>query len=75
VGDPEALYKIAQAYAVLGDKQSALRVLRCSIDNGFFPYSYFKADPLLANLHGDDRFVRLLTLARIRHEQFATRFF
>ena len=28
VGDPEATYKIAQAYSILGDKVSALRVLR-----------------------------------------------
>src|SRR5205807_5194301 len=40
VGDPEAIYKIAQAYAELGDKGSALRVLRRSIEGGFFPYPY-----------------------------------
>src|SRR5580700_1384834 len=31
VGDPEAMYKISQAYSVLGDKTSALRVLLRSI--------------------------------------------
>jgi tetratricopeptide (TPR) repeat protein len=36
VGDPEAVYKIAQAYAVLGDKVSALRALRRSVESGFF---------------------------------------
>jgi hypothetical protein len=35
VGDPEAAYKIAQADAVLGDKVSALRVFKRSIDSGF----------------------------------------
>jgi hypothetical protein len=35
VGDPEAEYKIAQAYAVLGGKTSALRALRHSVDSGF----------------------------------------
>lgn len=48
--DPEAVYKIAQAYAVLGDKASALRVMRHSIENGFFPYSYLLTDPLLENV-------------------------
>ena len=32
VGDSEAMYKLAEAYAALGDKQSALRMLRHSID-------------------------------------------
>jgi hypothetical protein len=36
VGDPEATYKIAQAYAVLGDKISAMRVLRTTVQSGFF---------------------------------------
>jgi TolB-like protein len=35
VGDPEAAYKIAQAYAVLGDRTSALRLLRASVEAGF----------------------------------------
>jgi hypothetical protein len=46
VVDPEAMYKIAQAYASLRDKASALRVLRHSIDNGFFTYPYFATDSL-----------------------------
>jgi hypothetical protein len=37
VGDPEATYKIAQAYAMLGDKASALRVFKHSIESEFFP--------------------------------------
>ena len=36
VGDPEAVYKIAQAYAVLGDKATALRALHRSVESGFF---------------------------------------
>src|SRR5215472_4899202 len=40
VGDPEGAYKIAQAYSVLGDPGAALRVLRGSVEGGFFPYPY-----------------------------------
>jgi hypothetical protein len=40
VMDPEAIYKVAQAYATLDDKTSALRVLSRSVENGFFPYPY-----------------------------------
>jgi DNA-binding winged helix-turn-helix (wHTH) protein/TolB-like protein len=75
VGDPEATYKIAQAYAVLGDKISALRVLERSIKNGFFPYPYLAADPLLDNLRTEAQFTNLIQTARQRHESFKRRFF
>jgi DNA-binding winged helix-turn-helix (wHTH) protein/TolB-like protein len=75
VGDPEASYKIAQAYAVLGDKAAALRVLRHSIDSGFFSYPYFLTDPLLDNLRNEPEFIRLVNAARQRHQAFVTAFF
>jgi DNA-binding winged helix-turn-helix (wHTH) protein/TolB-like protein len=75
VGDPEALYKIAQAYASLGDKSSALRVLKHSIDNGFFPYPYIVSDSLLASVHDEGGFPELAEAARRRHEAFKTALF
>lgn len=75
VGDPEAIYKIAQAYAVLGDKASALRVLRRSIENGFFSFPYLAADPLLDSLRQESEFTQLMALARERHEAFKRMFF
>jgi tetratricopeptide (TPR) repeat protein len=75
VGDPEATYKIAQAYAVLGEKRSALRVLKQSIESGFFPYPYFETDPLLNNLRHEPGFDRLMNAARQRHMAFAAAFF
>jgi DNA-binding winged helix-turn-helix (wHTH) protein/TolB-like protein len=75
VGDPEATYKIAQAYAMLGDKESALRMLGYSIDNGFFSYPYFQTDPLLDTLRQEPRFARLMNTARTRHEAFRGAFF
>jgi DNA-binding winged helix-turn-helix (wHTH) protein/TolB-like protein len=75
VGDPEAMYKIAQGYAVLGDKISALRVLRYSIDHGFFAYPYIVADPLLETLKTENEFAQLTALARQRHEAFKLKFF
>jgi tetratricopeptide (TPR) repeat protein len=75
VRDPEATYKIAQAYAALGDKASALRVLRSSIKSGFFCYPYFATDPLLDSLRHEAGFTRLITTARQRHEGFKRRFF
>ncbi len=38
VSDAEGIDKVSQAYAVLGDDRSSLRVLREAIDGGFFCY-------------------------------------
>lgn len=73
--DPEAIYKVAQAYAVIGDRTSALRVLHHSIENGFFPYPYLVNDPLLDSLRTEAEFSELLNVARQRHEKFKETFF
>jgi len=75
VSDAEGIYKVAQAYAVLGDKVSALHMLRHSIGGGFFCYPYFERDPLLQSLRGEPEFQELMNLALHRHEQFKTAFF
>jgi serine/threonine protein kinase/TolB-like protein len=75
VRDAESLYKVAQAYAVLDEKYSALRVLRQTIEGGFFCYSYMLSDPLMRSLHKEAEFQMLMNQARQRHEQFKTRFF
>jgi len=75
VGDPEAAYKIAQGYAVLGDRASALRVFKRSVESGFFPYPYLLTDPLLDSLRNEPEFVRLVSVARQRQEAFASTFF
>jgi DNA-binding winged helix-turn-helix (wHTH) protein/TolB-like protein len=75
VEDPEAAYKIAQAYAVLGDRPSALRVFKRAIDGGFFPYPYLLTDPLLDNLRGEPEFGQLVNAALQRQQAFVTTFF
>jgi DNA-binding winged helix-turn-helix (wHTH) protein/TolB-like protein/lipopolysaccharide biosynthesis regulator YciM len=75
VVDPEAMYKIAQAYASIGDKASALRVLHDSVENGFFPYPYLATDPLLDSLRSEREFSKVMDVARQRHEEFKSRFF
>ncbi len=75
VGDPEAIYKIAQAYAALGEKTSALRMFRHSIEGGFFCYPYFATDPLLDILRHEVEFKSLVEVARRRHEAFKNAFF
>lgn len=75
VSDAEGIYKVAQVYAVLGDKVSALHMLRHAIGGGFFCYPYFVRDPLLQNLHDEPEFQTLMKQALHRHEQFKTAFF
>jgi eukaryotic-like serine/threonine-protein kinase len=75
VSDAEGMYKVAQAYAVLGDKTSALHMLRHSIGGGFFCYPYFMRDPLLQSLRGEPEFQTLMDQARQRQEQFKAKFF
>ncbi len=75
VSDAEGIYKVAQAYAVLGDKVSALHMLRHSIGGGFFCYPYFERDPLLRSLRGEPEFQTLMKQAQQRHDQFKTAFF
>jgi DNA-binding winged helix-turn-helix (wHTH) protein/TolB-like protein/Flp pilus assembly protein TadD len=75
VSDAEGIYKVAQAYAVLGDREAALRLLKVSIDQGFFCYPYFVNDPLLDGLRGEPLYRELIEKARTRHEEFKRKFF
>jgi len=75
VSDAESLYKVAQTYAVLGDKSSAIRMFQSTVEGGFFPSPYFERDPLIDNLRQEPRFKVLMAQARARHEQFKARFF
>jgi TolB-like protein/Flp pilus assembly protein TadD len=75
VSDPELIYKVAQAYVVLGDKMAALHMLRHSIGGGFFCYPYFVRDPLLQSLRGEPEFQELMQQAMHRHDQFKATFF
>ena len=75
VGDPEGMYKISQAYSILGDNTSALRALRRSIEGGFFCHPYFTTDPLLNGLRSEPEFTTLLTAAFQRHQAFKSKFF
>jgi DNA-binding winged helix-turn-helix (wHTH) protein/TolB-like protein/Tfp pilus assembly protein PilF len=75
VGDPEATYKIAQAYSVLGDKSAALRVLRSSVESGFFAYPYLATDPLLDPLRKEAAFTEILDMSQQRYRAFKSKFF
>jgi serine/threonine protein kinase/TolB-like protein len=75
VSDAEGLYKVAQAYSILGDKPAAILMFHRAIEGGFFPYTYFQTDPLLDNIRKEPEFDMLMREAQERHEQFKERFF
>jgi len=58
--DPDRAYRIASCYSLINDKDSALKWLRISIDNGNENYSLLKNDPYLENLRKDNEFQKIL---------------
>ena len=75
VSDKEGVYKIAQAYAALGDRRAAVRLLRDAVDGGFFCYPYFLNDPILENIRAEPEYAALMEVTRKRHEEFKREFF
>jgi serine/threonine protein kinase/Flp pilus assembly protein TadD len=53
-------YNIASAYALLGDREQAIRLLEDAADNGFPCYPLFATDVQLDGLRKDPRFIALL---------------
>ena len=58
-----ASYNIACSYALLGDKEQALKWLEKSIDMGFPDLSHVQTDADLKALHDDSRFKELVGLS------------
>jgi len=52
-----------------------VRVLRYSIENGFFASPYLVSDPLLNGVRKEKEFEPLMDMARRRHEAFKKKFF
>jgi tetratricopeptide (TPR) repeat protein len=62
-------YNIASAYALMGDRDEAIRWLQDAADNGFPCYPLFAADRQLDTLRDDPRFVGFLAKLRRDWEQ------
>ena len=75
VVEPESMYKVAQAWAILGDRTASLHALSHAIEGGFFCSPWFTSDPLLAGERSDPEFQRLMKEASQRHDEFRNRFF
>ena len=75
VGDPEETYKIAEVYSLLGEKTADLRLLRSSVEYGFFAHPYLVTYPLLDPLRNEPQFAEILYMSRRRHQAFKDKFF
>jgi DNA-binding winged helix-turn-helix (wHTH) protein/TolB-like protein/Tfp pilus assembly protein PilF len=73
--DGEMLYKVAQAYLMLGDKPSALRLLRKAIDHNFYCHACLIRDPLFGSIRGESEYADLVRRALDLHEAFRRRYF
>jgi tetratricopeptide (TPR) repeat protein len=68
--DGEGWYLIARMYALLGDRDGALRMFERAVDGGFFAHPYIVNDPWMESVREEAVFQRTLAKARTRHEAF-----
>ena len=62
---------LADAYALLGRRDEAMRWLREAVDRGFINYPYLaKHDPFLESIRGDAEYEALMRLVRLRWQAF-----
>jgi hypothetical protein len=57
---PELPYNIAAINSIQGKREEAYRWLEKTIDAGWRGYDWSLRDPLLENLHNDDRFKKMM---------------
>lgn len=60
---------LAECYALIYEKEKALDFMEHSI-KGFFPPLFLLNDRLLANLRGEERFKKLIEIAKTKSEAF-----
>jgi len=67
--DPEGKYYLARQLAYLSDSGRATRLLKDTVDQGYFCYPQMASDPWLDPIRGDAEFKRLLDRARVLHQE------
>ena len=65
--DPDATWLVAGGYALIGEKDEALRWLELCLNKGNINYPLFsKLDPFFESIRGEERFKKLME--RVKHE-------
>jgi len=67
--DPEGEYYHARQLAYLSDIGRATRVLKSTVDGGYFCYPQMASDPWLDPIRGDAEFKRILHRAQALHQE------
>jgi eukaryotic-like serine/threonine-protein kinase len=67
--DPEGKYYLARQLAYLSDSGRATRLLKDTVDQGYFCYPQMASDPWLDPIRGDAEFKRLLDRAKVLHQE------
>jgi non-specific serine/threonine protein kinase len=69
--DQEWSYYVADAFALLGEKNEALDWLENAVDRGFINYPFIsKHDTFLENIRGEERFQKLMQRVKKEWEEF-----
>jgi len=69
--DGETRFKLAQAWALLGEESRSARSARAAVEHGFFCAPCLTADPLLLRVRSRSDFLAAVAAARTRSEAFA----
>jgi serine/threonine protein kinase/tetratricopeptide (TPR) repeat protein len=67
--DPEGKYYLARQLAYLCESGRATRLLKDTVDEGYFCYPQLASDPWLDPIRGDAEFKRILDRALLLHEE------
>jgi TolB-like protein/tetratricopeptide (TPR) repeat protein len=67
--DPEGEYYLARQLAYLSDAGRATRLLKRTVDGGYFCYPQMASDPWLDPIRGDTEFKRILHRAQVLHQE------
>ena len=67
--DPEGKYYLARQLAYLSDSGRATRLLKDTVDGGYFCYPQMASDPWLDPIRGDAEFKRILHRAQALHQE------
>ena len=67
--DPCGRYYAARHFALLGNTERALSMLRQTVEDGLYTPSFFAFDPWLDSLRAEPEFARITTLAATRHAE------
>ena len=67
--DPEGNYYLARQLAYLSDIHRATRLLKATVDGGYFCFPQLASDPWLDPVRGDPEFNRILHSAQTLHQE------